>query len=193
MTSRRSDGRRIVLASASPRRKSLLEEAGFDVFCHVSGADEIEGGDFTAAELALANARLKIARVASLFPDEVVLAADTVVTKGGLFYGKPRDIDDARRILSELSGSTHEVVTGFVLALPGGRMIESHETTRVRFHPLGPAEIDAYLSSINPMDKAGAYAAQDDNGRIIASIEGLFSNVVGLPVERVAELLTPRE
>ena len=180
---------RLVLASASPRRKHLLEVAGFDVVCVVSGVEELEDHSFTPAALALENASRKARAVAHRFPDETVIAADTVVWMDGRFFGKPSDRDEAVRMLLALSGCTHEVVTGVVIHQPGIPRREFSECSRVSFRPLAAAALDAYLNTIDPLDKAGAYAAQDDNGRIIRSIDGSLTNVIGLPMERVLEEL----
>jgi len=178
--------RRLILASASPRRKDLLEQAGFEVSCVVSGAEEIESDEFSPAALALENAGRKAALVAHLHPGEIVLAADTVVWRDGRFYGKPVDLDDAVRMIGELEGRTHEVVTGVVIHHPSAGMLSFAESSLVTFRSLGPDGIRQYLESINPLDKAGGYAAQGEEGKmIIASIEGLVTNVIGLPVERV--------
>jgi len=135
------------------------------------------------AVLALENAARKARIVAARFPRETVLAADTVVAMDGRFYGKPGDMEEAFRMLSELSGKSHEVVTGVAIRFAGGSRKDFFESSRVTFHPLGADEIRTYLASIDPLDKAGAYAAQDDNGRIIRRIEGSVTNVIGLPVE----------
>ena len=180
---------RLVLASASPRRKFLLEEAGFDVVCVVSGADELEDHSFSPSVLALENAARKARLVAHRFPAETVIAADTVVWMDGHFFGKPTDRADALRMLMELSGRTHEVVTGVVIHLPGEGVREFAESSQVSFHPLEAPAWDAYVDAIHPLDKAGAYAAQGDNGRIIRSIEGSLTNVIGLPMERLLETL----
>lgn len=181
--------RRLVLASASPRRKFLLQEAGFDVVCIVSGAEEIEDPSLPPAALALENAARKARAVANRFPRETVIAADTVVWMDGRFFGKPADRDDALRMLMELAGRVHEVVTGVVISGPGASAREFAESSLVRFHPLGAPALIEYLDSIQPLDKAGAYAAQDDRGRIIRSIEGSLTNVIGLPMERLLEAL----
>jgi len=180
---------RLVLASASPRRKDLLEEAGFDVVCVVSGADEIEDHTFTPAALALENASRKAGAVVHRFPGETVIAADTVVWMDGRFFGKPADKEEALRMLLELSGRTHEVVTGVVIRGPGIPPRTFAESSRVSFHPHAAPALRAYLDTIHSLDKAGAYAAQDDNGRIIRSIDGSLTNVIGLPMERLLEAL----
>lgn len=180
---------KILLASASPRRKWLLEEAGYSVRCEVSGADELEDDALAPDVLALENASRKARIVAGRFPGELVIAADTVVAMNGIFYGKPADMADAFRMVSELSGKTHEVVTGVVIHFPGGKKKDFAESSLVTFRSLGSDDIRAYLASIHPLDKAGAYAAQDDDGRIIEHVEGSVTNVIGLPVERLGEML----
>lgn len=178
----------LVLASASPRRLQLLKEAGWEVEVEVSGAEEIEDHSFNPDFLALENARLKWRAIATRRPADFIVAADTVVWSDGRFYGKPADLEDARRMLSLLVGRSHEVVTGVV----AGRLadsVEFAERSWVTFHDLSPSSIDGYLSSINPLDKAGGYAAQEDGGRLIAKIQGSLSNVIGLPMERLAEVL----
>ena len=183
---------KIILASASPRRKQLLEEAGYLVECIVSGAEEIEDHSFAPAELALENAGRKARIVAKDSPGHVVVAADTVVWKNGRFFGKPSDADDAFRMLKELVGHTHEVVTGVVIYFPDGGTAIFSESSLVTFHALDDGEIRAYLETIHALDKAGAYAAQGDNGRIIRNIAGSVTNVIGLPVERVRDVLGSR-
>lgn len=178
----------IVLASASPRRLQLLREAGWHVEVDASGAEEVEDHSLMPEFLALENARLKWRAIASRRPGNFILAADTVVWSEGRFYGKPSSLEEARRMLASLVGRTHEVITGVV----AGRFadhIEFAERSLVTFHSLGLESIDLYLASINPLDKAGGYAAQDDNGRLIAKIEGSLTNVIGLPMERLAETL----
>lgn len=183
-----SSAARIVLASASPRRRDLLAGAGWDVVCVPSGAEEIAGGSWSAEGMALENARLKWRAVAS-HHDAIVLAADTVVWAGGKFYGKPVDHDDARRMLRELGGRTHEVVTGVVVGVAGGRVEEFFESTRVTFREIDEGFIEEYVRLVDPLDKAGGYAAQGDDGRLIAGYEGSLTNVIGLPMERLGEVL----
>ena len=170
----------------------MLEEAGYLVECIVSGAEEIEDHSFAPAELALENAGRKARIVAKDSPGHVVVAADTVVWKNGRFFGKPSDADDAFRMLKELVGHTHEVVTGVVIYFPDGGTAIFSESSLVTFHALDDGEIRAYLETIHALDKAGAYAAQGDNGRIIRNIAGSVTNVIGLPVERVRDVLGSR-
>lgn len=177
-------GKTVVLASASPRRKDLLESAGYEVLCDVSGADELESTDGDARNLALKNARRKVCVVAARHPSAVVIAADTVVAMDGEFFGKPANDEHALRMLGRLSGRTHDVVTGVVLVL-GGVCTEFTESTRVTFRDLAESEWRDYVRSVPVLDKAGAYAAQGDGGRIIERMEGSLTNVIGLPMERL--------
>ncbi len=189
VTKRSNKRQSLVLASASPRRKWLLEEAGYLVRCEVSGAEELEDDSLAPSALALENATRKARVIAARYPQEIVLAADTVVAMDGQFYGKPADMADAFRMLSRLSGKTHEVVTGVVIHFPGGMQKEVFESSLVTFHELGPEAIHAYIASIHPLDKAGGYAAQDDGGRIIRQIAGSLTNVIGLPLELLQAVL----
>jgi len=177
-------GKFVVLASASPRRRDLLESAGYDVLCDVSGADELEATDGDASELALENARRKVSVVAARHPGAIVIAADTVVAMDGEFFGKPANDEHAVEMLSRMSGRTHEVVTGVVLVV-AGVWSEFAESTRVTFHDLEESGWRNYVRAVPVLDKAGAYAAQGDGGRIIARMEGSVSNVIGLPMERL--------
>jgi septum formation protein len=178
----------LVLASASPRRLELLKNAGWPVEVDVSGAEEIEDHSMSPDTLALENARLKWSAIASRRPQDFIVAADTVVWLGGRFYGKPADLSKARKMLASLVGRTHQVVTGVVVG-SSSASVEFSELSMVTFHDLTPESIEAYLGSIHPLDKAGGYAAQDDGGRLIEKIEGSLSNVIGLPMERLAEVL----
>ena len=181
--------RPIVLASASPRRLDLLREAGWQVSVDVSGVQEIEDDSMPPEVLALENARLKWSAIAVRRPKDLIVAADTVVWFAGRFYAKPKTLTEAQAMLATLVGQTHEVVTG-VVAGSFSEPVEFAEHSRVSFHQLNAESIESYLLSINPLDKAGGYAAQDNNGRLIAKIEGSVSNVIGLPIERLTELLS---
>lgn len=151
---------------------------------------ELHDEALTARELSLLNAHRKTRAVAKRYPDRVVLGADTLVARDTRLYGKPADLADARRMLAELAGRTHQVVTGVcLLRWRGHRERLFAETTDVTFRDLDRAQIDAYLARIHPLDKAGAYAIQDHGDHLVAEIAGSYSNVVGLPVERVLEVL----
>jgi septum formation protein len=177
--------RRLVLASASPRRRDLLEAAGFEVIVSPADVEELAGG-LAPRELVVTNAEMKARKLAATIFGDVVLGADTVVVLDGEILGKPRDLDHASEMLRRLSGRTHEVLTGVCL-LRGGKVEQCSfvESTRVSFRPLDETVITEYLREINPLDKAGSYAAQEDRGRLIERIEGSMDNVIGLPVGRV--------
>lgn len=181
--------RRIVLASGSPRRLDLLKEAGFDVVVRPADVEELTGG-LPSRALVLANAELKALRVAASVSGDLVLAADTIVVLDGEILGKPRDLAHAAEMLGRLGGRVHEVLTG-VFMLRGGASARCSivESTRVEFRKLDRGMISAYLAEIDPLDKAGGYAAQEDYGRLIKRIEGSMENVIGLPVARVIEAI----
>lgn len=181
---------RIILASASPRRQQLLREAGVEFEVVPADVPESHDPGFTARELCRLNAHRKARAVSRRFPDRLVLGADTLVVLGARVYGKPDDATEAFRMISELQGRTHEVVTGVCLLHErAGRESLFVEGTAVTFRPLTPADIREYLARIHPLDKAGAYAIQEHGDRIVASISGSYANVVGLPVERVNGVL----
>lgn len=180
----------LLLASNSPRRTDLLSAAGFS-FKTVS-PDVVERSDtvLTLRELTGWNALRKGMSVARNYPDEVVLSADTLVAIDGEVIGKPSDLDDARKILRRLSGQAHEVCSAVVIShRAADRSIAFHELSRVRFRALTDAAIDYYIKKVNPLDKAGAYAAQGNGAEIIAEIDGSYTNVVGLPMEKTVAAL----
>ena len=181
--------RKLILASASPRRRELLSRAQivFDVV-H-SGLDEVRDADESARDYALRMARDKARAVSERNPHRMVLAADTVVECGGVILEKPIDADDAARMLATLSGRTHTVVTAFALARDE-RIIDSQAvTSRVTFRELTRDEIAAYIATGEPFDKAGAYGIQGIGGGFIAHVEGSRDNVMGLPVDEVIAAL----
>lgn len=171
----------LVLASASPRRRELLEAAGFQVSVQPADVDETPWAGEAAADYVL---RLARAKARAIRAQGWVLGADTVVVLDGALLGKPADDDEARAMLARLSGRQHEVMTGVCL-LGGGREAARVESTRVWFAPLSPDEIAAYVSTGEPRDKAGAYAIQGRAARFIPGIEGSYANVVGLPIATV--------
>lgn len=176
----------VVLASASPRRRDLLRAIGVDAVVAPTDTDEsiLDGEDpFDAAERL---ARDK-AQAAAAPEGALVLAADTIVVLDGRALGKPVDRDDARRMLRALSGRTHGVVTGVALRL-GGEVVSGRDVTEVVFAPLSDGEVDRYVATGEPDDKAGAYALQGIAGLFVERIDGTPSNVVGLPVRLVAQL-----
>ncbi|CEF49446.1 unnamed protein product [uncultured bacterium] len=181
---------RIVLASASPRRQALLREHGYEFSQHPVDVEEAVVDFLSVAELALLNAVRKSRAAARFHPSAVVVGADTLVSLNGHGMGKPSDLDEARRMLSALSGKVHQVYTGISLTCRSEARSEvAIEVTDVQFRELSAAEIDDYLQLINPLDKAGGYAAQEHGDRIIAKVEGSWTNVVGLPMKRFRQLL----
>ena len=180
----------LILASASPRRSELLRELGVEFQVIPGHAPEIHHEQMTAGELVQINAYRKARSIAKQFPDALVLGADTLVYLGTTLFGKPANRAAARAMLAQLQGRTHQVVTGVCLFhLRGHRCRIFAENTAVTFRPLTAAQIDDYLQRMNPLDKAGAYAIQEHGERIVEKISGSFSNVVGLPLERLrAEL-----
>jgi septum formation protein len=180
----------VILASGSPRRAELLRHMGLDFRIVPSEAAEVRRGQLTAMEVARINAWRKARSVADKHPDALVLGADTLVFLGAALYGKPADLEAAHRMLEELQGRAHQVVTAVcLLHLRRRRQRIFAETTAVTFRPLDAAGIGRYLAKVNPLDKAGAYAIQEEGDLIIESISGSYSNVVGLPVERLEQEL----
>lgn len=185
---------RLILASASPRRAEILRGAQIPFEVQPASIDESLLPDESPRDyvrrLALAKAKAAAELVREHDSDVVFLGADTVVAIGGEIFGKPASKDDARRMLRRLSGVTHSVHTGIALYRPVGQVGRvADETTRVAFIPLSESEIDAYVETGEPMDKAGAYAVQGIGGRYVSRIEGCYFNVVGLPLARLWSLL----
>jgi len=182
----------LVLASGSPRRRELLVQAGFSFRVQAADIDETPLAGEAADAYVERLAREKALAVASLQTELcVVLAADTTVVVDGEILAKPVDAADARRMLGLLAGRDHWVMTG--IAAAGGRVVSAVERTRVCFGVIPAAELDAYVASGDPMDKAGAYAIQGYAARWIPRIEGDYTNVVGLPIARTVALLRELE
>lgn len=182
----------IILASQSPRRAALLREAGiaFEAVAPKYQEPAIESWQGCPCDLAEALSYFKAASVASAYPDRVILGADTVVALNGRVYGKPKDAQDARRILTDLMGTTQDVITGVALYHPKtGRRLMRHDTAKVTMRRMSPEELEAYIATGDWHGKAGAYGIQDSGDRFITKTEGSFSNVVGLPIELVREML----
>lgn len=180
----------IILASGSPRRQSLLAHLGVSFEIDVSNLDEVIPDGVAPKDAAEMMAVGKARSVAERHPDKMVLAADTIVVLDGTILGKPDSPEEARRMLRSLSGRTHAVYTGVALVRrDSGREVVDHEKTLVTFSPLTGDEIDEYVASGSPFDKAGAYGIQDDRGALfVCSIEGDYYNVMGLPVSKVYRL-----
>lgn len=181
---------RLILASGSPRRRQLLAQAGFDFETIEPEVSEVSPNELTLGEITSWNAIRKGLAVARKNPDAVVLAADTLVALGREIIGKPRDFADAKKILARLNGREHVVATGVFLARLARAQTESFVVfSRVLFRKWSDAQIENYLREINPLDKAGAYAAQDRGGAIIRRIVHSRSNVIGLPLEKLRPAL----
>lgn len=176
----------IILASASPRRAELLRQLKLEFEVVPSDAKEVFDDHLSPLELCQLNAHRKARAVAKKLPDSLVLGADTLVFLDSKIFGKPADAAEAKQMLLQLQGRTHQVVTGVCLIhLRTHRERIFGVSTDVLFRPLEPEQIDSYLAKINPLDKAGAYAIQENGEMVVSEISGSFSNVVGLPIERV--------
>ena len=179
---------KLVLASRSPRRTELLDRAGWPHEVMVAGIDESVRPQEDAATYVQRLARSKAEAVAERLKEGLVLGADTTVVIDNEILGQPRDDADAKRMLSLLNGKWHEVLTGVALVRVGGETRVAHETTRVRFSEMSENEIDWYVSSGEPVDKAGAYGIQGKAALFIEEIEGDYFNIMGLPIRLVYEL-----
>lgn len=181
----------IILASQSPRRRQLLEQMGFtDFLIRPAQGEELADPNLDPGGLVEALSRQKALEIsASADPEDLIIAADTVVAVDGQVLGKPHSIQHAREMLSALSGREHTVYTG-VIVCRGGQILTQHEATAVRFRPLTAQEIDAYIATGEPMDKAGSYGIQGRGALLVEGISGDYFNVVGLPVCRLGRMLT---
>lgn len=179
----------MILASQSPRRRELLGQMGFSFTVRPAKGEELPHPELTPAQLVEELARQKALEVsAEAASDDVVVAADTVVAIDGVVLGKPRDKAHAAEMLSALSGREHTVYTG-VAVKRGKTLLVEHEATQVRFRPLTQREIDLYIQTGEPMDKAGAYGIQGFGALLIEGIQGDYYNVMGLPVCRLGGIL----
>jgi septum formation protein len=180
----------LILASASPRRRELLAEAGFRFEIAEPNISESASPTLSMRELATLNATRKGRQIGRQRPEAVVLAADTLVGLDGVVLGKPADLREASSFLQRLRGRTHQVCTAVFLCCLAARRSNSFCVfSQVRFHSLGDDAIALYLTKVNPLDKAGAYAAQGEGGEIIQEMRGSFTNVVGLPMDEARRAL----
>lgn len=182
--------KRIILASASPRRKSLLEDLGITFSIRCAAIEEIDHGG-TPASIVESNARRKCAAVADdCVEDALVIGADTLVFLEEQVLSKPTSLEDARRMLCLLSGNTHQVVTGLAVYDTGSRrMVQGSESTDVTFRPLTEEEIDCFVDAVRPMDRAGAYTVDGPGSLLVSRYDGCYQNVLGLPIVRLDKLL----
>ncbi|MGI8812268.1 MAG: Maf family protein [Pyrinomonadaceae bacterium] len=179
---------KLILASGSPRRAEILSSVGWEFEKHVPDIDESERQGETADAYVRRLALEKAVAVASRFPSDLVLGADTTVVIGETIVGKPKDLDDARSMLALLSGNWHEVLTGVGIA-KNGRTAVGIGRTRVKFAELSPTAIEFLVINGDPLDKAGAYAVQAQAALFIEKIDGDYWNVVGLPISLVYEMI----
>lgn len=187
----RCDFMELILASQSERRKELLNMFGFKYTAVLNDTDEsIDENMYTPSGLVEELSKRKADGALKSITDgnKLIIAADTVVSYGGKILGKPIDKSDAKKMLSMLNGSWHDVLTGITLT-DGKRYLTAAELTKVKFRELGEWEIDRYIEQYNPMDKAGAYGIQEGAGLFVERIEGDYYNVMGLPVCRLSVML----
>jgi septum formation protein len=182
---------RLILASASPRRRELLAQLGVPFEVVVADVTEHEDPATDPRVMVAHNAALKADWVSARHPDAVVLGADTTVFLDGAAINKPRDLGEARSMLRRLSGREHTVYTGVAVRVGSkGLRIDEGVSSEVTFKPFGDAVIEDYLRLVNTLDKAGAYSIQEQTGMIIAGYCGSFSNIMGLPMEATKQILT---
>lgn len=176
----------VILASASPRRRQLLKELipTFDII-PAKGAERVKEG-IPPEEVACALATQKCSEVFACHPESIVIGCDTIVVFEGTILGKPKDKQDALRMLTMLSGKTHEVITGVCIRKGDSKWVE-YEKSVVEFNSLTQEFIERYIEGGSPMDKAGAYGIQD--GGVVKRYVGSYSNIVGLPLERLKKML----
>lgn len=180
----------IILASASPRRQELLKNLGLDFTVRVSEVDETLEENLAPAQQVERLAERKARAVASETTNGLVIGADTLVVFEGTPLGKPADTREAVSMLSKLQGQSHQVFTGLaVINAATGKSVVTHEVTTVHFKPMSREQIERYVATGEPMDKAGAYAVQGKASIFIEGIRGCYFNVVGLPVGKLAEAL----
>ncbi len=178
----------VILASASPRRIELIKKITDDFTVIPSSADESIDNNVPTDEIPLILSSRKALSIAKDHKDSVVIGCDTVVIANNEVLGKPKDKDDARRMISMLSGISHKVITG-VTVIKDKNTISFSETTVVRFRPLTEQEIEEYISCDEPYDKAGGYAVQGIAGKFVEELIGDYYNVVGFPVNRIRTTL----
>ena len=179
-----------ILASASPRRKQLLQDLGIAFRAETAKVEEWEATDGDPAEVVAHNARLKADAVSRLHPRAYVIGSDTTVALAGRIFHKPTDLGEAHQMLRSLSGRTHQVYTGvYLIHRNSGYQSDFVESSEVTFHQLSDDDIAAYFQQVNPLDKAGGYGIQEHREAIIASWKGSLSNVMGLPIERLAIIM----
>ena len=177
----------VILASGSPRRRELMKQITKDYTIITSDIDEESSYYLTPLEAVLDIAKRKGEKVFKEHPNDLVISADTIVVLGNQIIGKPKDAEDAKRMLRLLSGKEHEVITAYCI-INKDKMIERHVSSKVRFYDLEDEMIDRYVATGSPLDKAGAYGVQDsETFPIIKEVFGSITNVIGFPVEEIKE------
>ena len=176
-----------ILASKSPRRAKILADHGWKFVVEPTEADEVSIPR-APRRTVLVNAARKLKACRKLHPDAEIVAADTIVWFDGRIYGKPRDLDEARRFLRELSGQTHSVFTGVAHCLPGRQLETQVVESRVMFRELSDEAIDRYVETVKPTDRAGAYDIDESGDLIVESYTGSYENIMGLPMEWLADM-----
>ena len=180
---------KLIVASNSARRQQLMKDAGFEFEVHVLDVDETLDEDVSNERAAEYLADKKNKAYRAIFKDEVILTSDTVVISNREILGKPTDEKDAFRMIASMSGKSHEVISGVCISSPEYK-VNFSEVTQVQFEELSPSEIEHYIKNYQPFDKAGSYGIQEWIGMIgIQSIQGSFYNVMGLPINRVYQVL----
>ena len=181
-----ASGRPLILASASPRRAELLRLIGLDFEVRPALVDETPRRGEEPISLAARLARTKALAISDLKSTALILAADTIVVLDGAILSKPADLDEAREMVTRLAGRTHEVVTAMALrSNPEGEFISETVVSRVEFEPMSEEAVDWYVATGEGLDKAGAYALQGAGALFIRAIDGSYTNVIGLPLERL--------
>jgi len=180
----------LILASASPRRKALLKKAGFKFIVDPSNYDEEKAPSLPPRQLAKYLSTQKAKEVAFRHPKAIILAADTLVFCCGQVLGKPKNKKEAQQMLRLLSGSTHQVITAFTILFPSQKkQITKSVVTKIVFRKFSDQEINYYIKTKKPFDKAGAYAIQEQGDQFVVKIIGDYDNVVGLPVKEIEPIL----
>ena len=178
----------LYLASSSPRRKELLEKAGFEFTVEPAKISEAVLRGTPPMQIVEQLSSRKASAVAKLHPTDTILAADTIVVLQGRILGKPKDEEAAAAMLKLLSGNVHQVYTGYTI-ISGEKLLCGHEVTSVEFYPLSQQEIARYVASGEPLDKAGAYGIQGRGALFVKRVNGDFYNIVGLPIAKISRLL----
>lgn len=179
----------IILASKSPRRAKILSDHGWSFKVEPTESDEVSIPR-APKRTVLVNAARKLKACRANHSDAVIVAADTIVWFNGRIYGKPRDLEEAREFLRELSGQTHSVFTGVACCVPGGNLQAEVVESRVTFRKLPEDLIERYVESVKPTDRAGAYDIDESGDMIVESYTGSYENIMGLPMEPVMKFTT---